>query len=433
MNSDYLRQVTPSSTLLINEQSRALEATGKHVFKFGFGESPFPPPSVAIEALKTHAGRKEYTPVQGIPELRESVAIFHNIHDGLSILPDNIFIAPGSKILIFSIMMAFRQADILICEPAWVSYGPQAKLLGHEIISIPSSFKTRWHITPQALESALASRKNKQKPAILILNNPGNPDGLAYSRKALQELAKVLKKYRVTVIADEIYGMLHHQGGHVSMASVLPEQTIVTTGLSKWAGAGGWRLGVALLPAAMAWLKQPLLGIASETYTAASTPVQLAATAAYRNTAVDYLTHQRAILSTIGQACHALLSEAGCRIHKPEAAFYLLVDFSPAQEALLERHIHTSEALCASLLEETGVALLPASAFGMPPEYLAARLAYVHFDGAAALRAVEQYGHTILKDTFLRQYCPMISEGMERISDWFKNKIANVTVAEKFA
>jgi aspartate aminotransferase len=137
----------------------------------------------------------------------------------------------------------------------------------------------------------------------MVFNYPGNPDGLTYTESELTALTTVFRKYNILVISDEIYGLLNHQGNHVSLARFYPEGTIITTGLSKWCGAGGWRLGVALLPTTIEEkLKKTMIGIASETYSCASTPVQYAAIDAYQigPDVEAYLAHQRRILNRVG-------------------------------------------------------------------------------------------------------------------------------------
>ena len=99
-----LKQVEKSATLLLNEQSRNLEAQGKDIYKLGFGQSPFSPPDFVIEELSANASQHYYAPVQGLLRLREAVAKFHSLADGLDISADEVFIAPGSKILIYSVM-----------------------------------------------------------------------------------------------------------------------------------------------------------------------------------------------------------------------------------------------------------------------------------------------------------------------------------------
>ena len=395
MWTDSLRSVETSQTLLLNEQSRNLEGSGREVFKFGFGQSPFPPLPAAVDALRANAAAKDYTAVQGLPELRERVATFHRDSQGLEATPEQVLIAPGSKLLLYTVMAAFDRADVLIPAPAWVSYAPQAKLLRHRAIQVATSFEQRWRVTPEAIEASLRCKSDAHVPSILVLNHPGNPDGLSYTGEELEGIAQICRRHQVLVISDEIYGLLDHQGQHVSMASHYPEGTVVTGGLSKWCGAGGWRLGVALLPSTLLGaFRDTLLGVASETYSCASLPVQRAACEAYQWTAAtrNYLAHQRRLLGHIGRSTSGQLIDAGVRLHAPAGGFYLFPDFTPFANRLHRANISHSQALCERLLRDTGVALLPGDAFGMPPAHLCARLAYVEFDGAQALKASHEIG-----------------------------------------
>jgi len=419
--SSPFRSATKSQTLLLNEQSRNLESQGKKVYKFGFGQSPFLPPAPVIEALQGAAHRKEYTPVQGLPELRESVSSFHNAVDGLKILPERVYIAPGSKSLLYTVMLAFRELDVLVPAPAWVSYSPQAELCGHRALKVPTEFDERWRVTPDALERVLRDGR-PGTPSLLILNYPGNPEGLSYTHSELEAIASVLRKHGTWVIADEIYGLLHHQGQHVSLARHYPERSIITTGLSKWCGAGGWRLGVAMFPEeSPPAMLEAVAGIASETYSCAPAPVQVAACTAYKQSPAldDYLFHQRRILSSLGDACHHLLIEGNLKVHKPEGGFYVLVDGSNQVKGLTARGISTDIEMCAALLSSTGVALLPGSAFGMEPAAMTARLAYVEFDGPQALAASMLVGRDRpLDEKFLISNAARTLEGLRELARW---------------
>lgn len=417
------RSVEKSQTLLLNEQSRNLEATGREVFKFGFGQSPFPPLAAAVDALKANASAKAYSPVQGIPELRQKIAAFHSKADAIDITADRVLVAPGSKILLYATMAAYEQLDVLIPAPAWVSYAPQAHLLRHTAIAVETQESGRWRVTPSALEKAVRHKTDATVPSLLILTYPGNPDGLSYSADELRALADMCRRYHITVLSDEIYGLLNHKGTHESMARFYPEATIVTGGLSKWCGAGGWRLGMALLPESMnGEFKDVMLGIASETYSCASLPVQLAACEAYNYTddVHAYLSHQRKLLSFIGNWSAEQLQQAGLLVHSPEGAFYLFVDFTPFAEAFLKQGISTSQALCERLLAETGVALLPGDVFGLPASHLSARLAYVEFDGAQALAASQQKGNHALDETVLKNIFGKTTRGIESMCQWVK-------------
>ena len=118
-------RVAKSGTLSLNEASRALAAGGRKVYRFGFGESPFPPPLRVQEALRCAAHRQDYTAVAGMPELREKVAAFHHEVDGYPIQPSQVLIAPGTKPLLHNIMRAFQPGEVYIPGPSWVSYAPR--------------------------------------------------------------------------------------------------------------------------------------------------------------------------------------------------------------------------------------------------------------------------------------------------------------------
>ncbi|MCI5049864.1 MAG: pyridoxal phosphate-dependent aminotransferase [Rickettsiales bacterium] len=421
--SALYREVEKSQTLLLNEQSRNIEAAGREVFKFGFGQSPFPPLSSAIEKLKEVADAKAYSPVQGLPELREKIAAFHREVDGIDIDAERVLIAPGSKILIYAAMAVFDELDVLVPAPAWVSYAPQAKLLRHTVLRIQTSEEARWRVCPEALEKTITEKANPSTPSLLILTYPGNPDGLTYSEAELQALAETCKRHQVTVISDEIYGMLNHAGTHCSMAKYHPDGTIVTGGLSKWCGAGGWRMGMAMLPKALdGEYKQVLLGVASETYSCAPTPIQIAACEAYNyNDEVrTYLSHQRKLLSFIGNWSAEQLREVGIKVHSPQGGFYLFVDFSGLSEKLLQRGINSSQLLCEHLLRDTGVALLSGDVFGIAPAHVSARLAYVEFDGKEALELSKAYGKKPLDEDALRGVFGKTARGIETICDWVR-------------
>lgn len=407
--------IAKSGTLSLNERSLALEAAGSPVYRFGFGESPFPPPVRVQAALRGAAHRQDYTAVAGLPELREKVAAFHHEVDGYPVSGDQVLIAPGTKPLLHNVMRAFERAEVYLPSPSWVSYAPQARLARHKVVRVPTAYEGRWRVAPDGLERAIQSHGAAGTAKLLVLNYPGNPDGLTYSLDELQALAAVLRRRDVWALSDEIYGLLDHRGRHFSLARVYPERTLVTTGMSKWCGAGGWRLGALILPAdAPTALHDALVGLGSETYSCAPAPIQAAAFSAYELDAETrrFLVAQRLVLRAIGNAVHAALVEAGIRVHPPQGAFYLLLDFSPFAEAFAQRGIVDDGQFCERLLNETGVALLPGSAFGLPPEAYTARLAYVDFAGEAALADADR-----IEDTATAHAVKML-RGIEAMRDW---------------
>jgi aspartate aminotransferase len=418
------RHISPSATLLLNEQSALMADSGKEVFRFGFGQSPFPVCEALENALKKNAYHKEYTEVQGLMSLRENVAQYHQIFEQRPVSADRVFIAPGSKALLYTIMCAYTDLIVLIPAPAWVSYAPQAQLLGHQTQLMQTSFAARYRLSPEILEESLCKAAKHHKTLLVVLNTPGNPDGLCYTAPELQALTNVLRKYHALVISDEIYGPLQHEGQHVSIAKYYPEATFVTSGLSKWAGAGGWRLGIAILPLDYdPQLKAAMLGIASETYSCAPAPIQHAAITAYAGEPLieNYVANQRSILKGIGQLIHKLICEAGLRAHKPEGGFYILVDFSPYREQFAKIGISNDLDVCAIILKETGVALLPGISFGLPTEDLAARLAYVDFDGKKALKDIALQTWS---DELSAKHAAKMSRGIRELAKFLRNLTA---------
>ncbi len=167
--------------------------------------------------------------------------------------------------------------------------------------------------------------------SIMIMNYPGNPDDLTYTEHELKELAKIAKELNILVISNEIYGLLDHNHEHKSFVNYYPERTIKTSGLSKWFGAGGWRFGAAFLYENIEpEFKQALIGIGSETYSCAPSPVQIAAKVAYQNynATVPYLRKQTNILKQIGNYCAEQLNASEILVHAPNGGFYLFPDFS---------------------------------------------------------------------------------------------------------
>ncbi len=416
-----VRGLPQSATLRINERSKELIEEGRRVFKLGLGQSPFPVPESVVNALRENAHQKDYLPVKGLPALKEAVANYHKRHEGVAAEAGDVLIGPGSKELMFLLQLVYY-GDLVIPTPSWVSYAPQANIIGRHIRWLPTYAGNGWRLTPEEIEKLCL--KDPDRPRIIILNYPNNPSGGTYKQEELKALAKTAKTYRVILLSDEIYGALHHKGQHVSIARFYPEGTIISSGLSKWCGAGGWRLGTFTFPSSLRWLLDAMSVVASETYTATSAPIQYAAITAFQgNDAIDdYLLHSRRILRTLGRQIAQKLKNAGVSVQEPKGGFYLFPDFTPFRDKLQERGITSSTQLCEQLLIDTGVAVLPGEVFGRHPEELTARLAYVDFDGAAALKLSKRIPpHKNFGLECLNSSCNQLMTAIDAICDWLHN------------
>lgn len=413
-----LQSVKPSATLLINERSKRLLEAGKKVYRLGFGQSPFPVPDSVCETLKKHASEKDYLPVKGLPTLRKAVAQFNKRTLNMPCDAAQVMIGPGSKELIFNCQLAFS-GDILLPSPSWVSYEPQAQLLQKKVWWIDTTEADDWRLNPKALDEVCQNMDNPNK--LLILNYPNNPTGVSYSPEQLKALADILRKHNVIVIADEIYGEVSHSAAHHSLATYYPEATIVSSGLSKWCGAGGWRLGTFTFPVPLLDLQDAMSVIASETFSAVSAPIQYAAVTAFTgNEEIDlYVQHSNAILKLVGYYMYNSLTNCGVTMPKPEGGFYLFPNFTPFSSFLKKKNIHNSKMFCEYLLEETGVALLPGTAFGRPENELTARLSFVDFDGKKALK---EYKNDMPTEVFMREFCPNIVEAAHQLTQWLTSQ-----------
>jgi aspartate aminotransferase len=415
-----IRGLGQSATLGIKDKCHQLIAEGRTVYDFGLGQSPFPVPARVVEALRLAATEKDYLPVKGLPALREAIADFHRQKDRIDAHPDRVIVGPGSKELMFLLQIVFY-GEILIPTPCWVSYLPQAQIIGRRVGLLPTTFEDGWKMTTEHLERSIEVVGDDYRPRLLVLNYPSNPTGVSYTADELRELAEVARRFQMVVLSDEIYGQLHHEGQHVSLAQFYPEGTIISSGLSKWCGAGGWRLGTFAFPPDLDWLVDAMAAVASETYTSVSAPIQHAAVHAFRGgIAIErYLWHARRILRELGGRCAETLTQAGLRILPPAGAFYLFLDFKPLAERLAERGIRNGPQLCDRLLSEAGAALLPGRAFAQSPGELTARLAYVNFDGARALAASENIPlDQELPSDFLERWCDSTINGAQRIAEW---------------
>ena len=413
-----VRGLSKSATVAINERCGALARDGCEVVRLGLGQSPFPVPDVMVEALRDHAGEKDYLPVKGLPELRRAIVGYYRRTQGLEYLPANILVGPGTKELMFLVQLVYY-GELVIPAPSWVSYAPQARIIGRNLHWLPTEIETGLGVTPEALEQLCAA--DPQRPRLLILNYPGNPTGTAYSDEQLREIAEVARKYRLLLLADEIYSGLRFDGEHVSIARYYPEGTIISNGLSKWAGAGGWRLGAFVFPATLSWLVDAMAAVASETFTSTAAPIQYAAIHAFEPSPEwdDYLTRARKVLRGLMRHSYERLRSVGAELAVPKGGFYVFPNFSAPRTRLAERGITSSGELCERALEELDVAFLPGSVFGRPDHELSVRISGVDFDGRDALDAAAELGASEDPgEDFLQKYCNPTFDAINRLADW---------------
>ena len=404
MLKNIVKDLEPSSTLKINEISKELEDKGKKIFKFGFGQSPFQVPDEIVNALKNNAYQNKYLPMQGLKELRETVAKYTATKKDYHYKSENVIIGPGSKELMFLLHVLF-DGEIILPVPSWVSYAPQAILGRNKIKSIQTKRENNWFPTGSEIEEIISKDINKNY--LLFLNSPNNPSGQICQN--LEEISQIAKKYNLIILSDEIYSELSFEKDFKSISNFCPEKTIISTGLSKWCGAGGWRLGYFIIPDALSDLRDSINILASETFSAVSAPVQYAAITAYANDHSTYINSSKNILKSIGNYVYENLKSNKILIDKPQGGFYLMPEF-------LNKKFETSSQMCDDILKKTCVALLPGSDFGFDKTKMLARLSFTDFDGQNFI-AQTRNAKEINNEQILR-LAPKIVEGIDKLKKW---------------
>ena len=404
MIKEKIKKLDLSATLKINELSKNLSLTGKDIIKFGFGQSPFKIPKSVVEELKKNADQKSYLPIQGLPELRKSIANYETNKKKIKISPEQIIVGPGSKELMFLLHLAF-DGDILLPIPSWVSYKPQSIIANNNYKWIQTDSENNWFPTVEDLEKIVS--QNPLKKYLIFLNSPNNPSGQVLEK--FDDLCRYINEKNILVLSDEIYSELTFQRDYLSIFKFCPDNVIVSNGLSKWCGAGGWRLGYFVIPNKLLNLMDSMKVLASETFSAVSAPIQYAAISAFKDDHRDYLMKSKKILNAVGNYVYENIKSNNLVMNKPMGGFYLMPEF-------LNKKFETSSQMCKEILNSTGVALLPGSDFGFKEERLITRLSYTDFDGENFMKNINY--DTKIDNVTISNYAPRVVEGVKRLNSW---------------
>jgi len=404
MIKNKIKNLNLSATLRINEISKKLEQEGKEVIKFGFGESPFPVPPKIVEELKKNAHKKSYLPIQGLEDLRVSISKYESKKKNKNFSSEQIIVGPGSKELMFLLHISF-DGDVILPAPSWVSYKPQSIIADNKFHWIETFAENNWYPSAESIEQLVL--KNKEKNYLLILNSPNNPSGQVC--KNVKQISEIVKKYKIIVLSDEIYSELTFDESYESISNFCSEKVIISNGLSKWCGAGGWRLGYFVIPNELNSLKNSMKVLASETFSSVSAPIQFAALSAFNEDHKDYILKSKKILKAVGEYVFNNLKSNNIIMNKPMGGFYLMPEF-------LNKNFKTSAEMCTDLLNKKGVAILPGSDFGFSDEKMISRLSYTDFDGKNFISNINL--DTKLDEDLIKKFAPKITEGTKRIKDW---------------
>jgi aspartate/methionine/tyrosine aminotransferase len=340
--------------LSVFAHAKELERQGRSIIHLELGEPDFHTAGPVLEAAKRalDEGKDRYCPVQGVPALREEIAIYLRETRNLNISPDNVVIAPGCKTALFMAMMALIEPgdEVLYPDPGFPGYLSMTAGLGAAGIPFDLAEKNGLQPDPDEIESKITACTK-----LLITNSPANPSGTVYSDAVQRRLAELSVKHDLLVLSDEIYARIIYGHTFKSMLNYpdMLDRTLIIDGFSKSFAMTGWRLGYSVAPARIV----PALNmLAVNSYTCVAEFTQYAAIEALRDRGGATPSMVAEFSKRKQQFIRDLNRVPGFRCLDPEGAFYAWVNISDTGMS--------AEEICRIMLEEAGVAAIPGAAFG---------------------------------------------------------------------
>ena len=316
---------------------------GRPVLPLAFGEAGLPVHPALRRALAAATAANGYGPVAGQPVLRSAAAGYWQ-RRGLPTSPDQVVCGPGSKPLLFGLLLAIG-ADVAIPQPSWVSYAAQAAMIGIRPHFVPAPPGEGGIPDPAALAAAAASAAaTGRRIGSVVVTLPDNPTGRVARPATVRALCEIAAAHQLIIISDEIYRDLVHDPATpiLSPAEVAPQQTVVTTGLSKSLALGGWRIGAARMPDGPLGerLRRALLGAGSEIWSAPVAPIQQAAALAFTEPAeiTERIAASRSLHATVAKPWPASAPPPGCCSPRPRPRSTSTQTSNPGAPTYAVRH-----------------------------------------------------------------------------------------------
>ncbi len=365
--SDSLKKIKPSPTIAVTQKARELKAAGKDVIGLGAGEPDFDTPEnikqAAIKAIND--GDTKYTAVDGTPALKKAIVEKFKKENNLDYTADQITVGAGGKHVIYNAMMAtLNEGDeVIVPAPYWVSYPDIVLLAGGKPVVMECDEKQSFKIKPSDLEKFITP-----KTKWIILNSPSNPTGVCYSEKNIREIAKVLEKHlHVYILSDDIYEHVTYEGFKfftIAQIESLKERVLTMNGVSKAYSMTGWRIGYAAGPKEII---KAIAKIQSQSTTNPSSISQAASVEALSGTQDFIKKRADSFQERRDFVVKALNDIKGIECLNPDGAFYVF----PSCKGLMGKkdtngkEIKSDTDFVQSLLENSGIAVVQGSAFGL--------------------------------------------------------------------
>jgi len=363
--SERVNRIGVSSTMKVAAEAKKMTAEGINVIDLSVGEPDLPTPQnvkdAAIRAINEN--ETKYTLNAGTVELRKAIAKKLKDDNGLDYSIEEIIVSNGAKQSIFNAVhtVVYNDDEVIIPAPYWVSYPEMVTLAHGKSVILPTEERDGFKVKPEQLERAITP-----KTKALILCNPSNPTGSAYTKKELEKIAEVIRGKNFYILSDEIYEKLVYDDfefiSFASLSDEMKQRTVVINGVSKSYAMTGWRIGYTAGP------EQIIKGInkiQSHSTSNASSISQAAAVEALIGPQETLEQMRREFERRRNYMFQELISIEGISCYKPEGAFYLFPGISSFFHKSTETlKIENSFDLSMYLLYEAKVAVIPGSSFG---------------------------------------------------------------------
>ena len=386
MISKRIQEVEPSRTVELTNRIAAMRREGIPVIGLNVGEPDFDTPAHIRRAAKEaiEEGFTRYTPVMGVPEIREAIASKLMRENHVEYAPDEITLGPGAKQCIYAALLALCDPgdEVIIPCPCWVSYTEMVRMAG----GVPVAVRTAEDFS---LDLAHIERAVTGRTKAVIINTPNNPTGAVYSKESLEELALLAQKHDFYVLSDEVYECMVYEGRtHVSVSALSRDarrRTVLINSFSKTYAMTGWRLGYL---AADREVVKAVNVVQSQMISSVNSISQKAGIAALQGSQ-DCVREMASEYDRRRLFLHERLNRIeGIRCQSGEGAFYLLPDVTDYLGRTYNgKRIADDLALAEFLLEKARVAVVPGSAF-LAPGHL--RITY-----AASVETLERAADTM--------------------------------------
>jgi len=368
MSSNLLSQrvvrMAESETLKMSQMARELKAKGHEVINLSIGEPDFDTPDAIKQVAKDalDAGFTKYTPVPGIPELREAISKKFKEENNLEYKASQIVVSNGAKQTLANIFLSLLDLDdeVIVLAPYWVSYSEIIKLAEGKTVLLKAGIESDFKVSAEDIEKAITP-----KTKALLFSSPCNPTGSVYLESELKAIAQVISKHPgIIIVADEIYEYINFTGKHISIGSFpeVKDQTVTVNGFSKGYAMTGWRLGYMGGPQ---WLSDACNKVQGQITSGANSFSQKAATFALQTKLPETELMKTAFLKRRDMVLQLLQEIPGVKVNLPLGAFYIFPDISAYFGKKSDKmEINNATDFCDYILQEAYVAVVSGAAFG---------------------------------------------------------------------